>query len=92
MLYKVMGKGHLVNFKMEGETRDALHVAAKLRGLTVSALLHSFAVQVIRDERERNPRAFDDLVAALRAKTSKAPRRIIKQKRRSGNASQDKDH
>jgi len=82
MLYNVMTKEYLVNFKLEGEIRDELRVAAKLRGLNVSALLRSLATEVIRQERERNARAFAEALAILQGRTDppKGPRGSAKRR------------
>jgi hypothetical protein len=51
-------KDVLINLRINSRIRDEFRVAAGLRGASVSGLLHQFIVQTIREERERNPRAF----------------------------------
>jgi hypothetical protein len=48
----------LLNLKMELEVREEFHLAAALRGATVSSMVHQYAFQIIREERGRYPAAF----------------------------------
>jgi hypothetical protein len=51
-------KDVLINFRINRRIRDEFRVAASLRGASISGLLHQFIVHTIREEKERNPKAF----------------------------------
>lgn len=47
-----------INVRTTPQIKRDLEVAAELRGLTVSAVVNSAVVKVIREEKEREPAAF----------------------------------
>jgi hypothetical protein len=47
-----------INVKISPKLRTDFHTAARLRGATMSALLHQFVVKTVREEKEREPGAF----------------------------------
>lgn len=57
----------LLNLKLPRDLRDDFKVAAKLRGGSMSTLIHQFVVRVIREEKEKNPAAFADFVPEEKA-------------------------
>jgi hypothetical protein len=56
-----MGKEKLstINLKVPPRTHADFRIAAKLRGGTMSSLLHQYIVRIIREEKERDPEAFN---------------------------------
>lgn len=53
------------NMKLGRKTLEQFRLAAGLRGASMSGLVHMFMVKTIREEREVNPKAFDDLEKQL---------------------------
>ncbi len=51
-------KDTYIQFRVKDEIKEDLRIVAELRGLSVSALLHSMATRTIREEKEREPQAF----------------------------------
>lgn len=51
-----------INVKVPPLTHAEFRIAAKLRGGTMSSLLHQYMVKVIREEKEREPEAFKKLL------------------------------
>lgn len=56
----------LINIRLKPETREEFRISAELRGGTMSGLLHQFIVRTIREEKERDPKAFSKLEGTLR--------------------------
>lgn len=48
-----------INVRTTPQIKRNLEIAARLKGLTVSALVNSAVVKVIREEKEREPEAFN---------------------------------
>lgn len=48
----------LINLRIAESVRDGFKIVADLRGATLSGLIHQFIVKSIREEKERDPRAF----------------------------------
>lgn len=48
----------IINIKVPPQTHVDFRIAAKLRGATMSSLLHQHIVKIIREEKERDPAAF----------------------------------
>ena len=51
-------KDTYIQFRIREDVKNSLQKVAEMRGLTMSALLHSLAVKAIREEKEREPQAF----------------------------------
>ena len=51
----------LINIRLKPETREEFRIAAELRGASMSGLLHQFIVKTIREEKERDPEAFENI-------------------------------
>ena len=49
-----------INVRTTEEIKRDLEITARLRGITVSALVNSQVVKAIREEKEREPRAFQN--------------------------------
>jgi hypothetical protein len=47
-----------INVKISPKLRADFQTAARLRGATMSALIHQFIVKTVREERERDPGEF----------------------------------
>jgi antitoxin component of RelBE/YafQ-DinJ toxin-antitoxin module len=47
-----------LQIRIDEDTKADAKVAARLRGLSLSSLVHSLLVRVIREEKELSPRAF----------------------------------
>lgn len=56
MLY--MPKEMRINVRTTPQIKRELEIAARLRGITPSALVNSVVVKAIREEKEREPQAF----------------------------------
>ncbi len=54
----IMSSETRINVRTTPEIKRDLEVAARLKGMTVSALINSLAVKVIREEKEYDPSAF----------------------------------
>jgi hypothetical protein len=52
-------KEELLTVRMQARTHSEFKVVAELRGLSMSALVHSYAVKVIREEKDRDLAAFE---------------------------------
>ena len=68
-LYNVMTNGNkevLVNFRLRPDVRDEFKAVAELRGSTMSNILHQYAIKLIREERERDPKGFAKMVASVK--------------------------
>ncbi|MDQ3748040.1 MAG: hypothetical protein M3367_03330 [Acidobacteriota bacterium] len=63
-LYNVMtknNKGKLVNFRVSEELKTDFETAAKLRGGGLSNLIHLYLVEIVRVEKERNLKGFEEM-------------------------------
>ncbi|HEV2862883.1 MAG TPA: hypothetical protein VGX48_17840 [Pyrinomonadaceae bacterium] len=60
-------KGARINLKIHPALREEFQAAARLRGGTMSTLLHQYIVKVVREEKERDPQAFAETLTAIRA-------------------------
>lgn len=71
----IMSKETRINVRTTDEIKQSLEITAKLRGLTVSALVNSLVVKAIREEKEREPRAFQNSrgILATTIKVEPAP-------------------
>ena len=47
-----------LNLRIRAELKRDLRIAAELRGLKMSTLIHTLIVSVVREEKERDPKAF----------------------------------
>src|ERR1700742_2632166 len=47
-----------INVKLSKALREEFHIAAKLKGGTVSGLIHQFIVATVREEKKKEPQAF----------------------------------
>ncbi len=59
----VMVKEIRINVRTTEQIKRDLEITAELKGLTVSALVNSLAVKTIREEKDREPKAFENLPA-----------------------------
>lgn len=50
----------LMNVEIPKDLKEDFKIAAKLRGQSMSALLHQYMVKVIREEKDLRPAAFPD--------------------------------
>jgi hypothetical protein len=48
-----------LNLRLDPAVRDQFAIAAKLRGASMSGLLHQFIVRTIREEKAEAPQAFN---------------------------------
>ncbi|MGA9996902.1 MAG: hypothetical protein WBP93_15900 [Pyrinomonadaceae bacterium] len=55
---QIQNKEVLINIRLRSDIREEFRLAAELRGATMSGLLHQFIVRIIREEKERDPKAF----------------------------------
>ena len=51
-------KGDWLQIRISEQLKEDFRIAAELRGLTSSALVHSFIVKTVREEKEISPEAF----------------------------------
>lgn len=51
-------KRKLLTVKIDTDVLREFQIAAALRGLTMSSLVHQFVLKTIREEKEKAPRAF----------------------------------
>lgn len=58
-MQRLMSKEKLLTVRLTPDVHRDYKVAAKLRGASMSSLVHMFVVRTIRDERQDNPRAFE---------------------------------
>jgi hypothetical protein len=58
MLRIVANKERLLTVRMAPQVLADFKLAVKLKGATMSALVHMYAFEIIREQRERNPEAF----------------------------------
>lgn len=77
-LYVVSTKKGLITVRIAQPDLAAFKTAAKLRGSTMSGLVHQFVYRVIREEKTENPAAFEmkpkhkaPVVAAFSGKPTK---------------------
>lgn len=66
-----MSKTVLLNLHVSENVRNDFKVVARLRGLTMSALINQFMVRLIREEKEYNPQAFPDYEQRQRSAAAK---------------------
>jgi len=52
-------KKAILNLRLDPKTRDQFAIAAKLRGASMSGLLHQFIIRTIREERQAFPAEFE---------------------------------
>lgn len=71
MLVAMPEKKAILNLRLDPETRNQFAIAAKLRGASMSGLLHQFIVRTIREEKAEAPQAFKG-----RSKTDEINRRL----------------
>lgn len=55
----VSAKVKMINVRLTPEVHDAFKIACELRGVSMSSFLHQTVVKAIREEKEREPQAFD---------------------------------
>lgn len=67
----VMAKEIRINVRTTEQIKQDLEIAAELKGLTVSALVNSLVVKTIREEKDREPKAFENIPAKPQPKVSK---------------------
>lgn len=53
-------KSSFLQIRIREDLKDELKIAAELRGLTVSGLLHSLISRAVSESRRENPAAFPD--------------------------------
>lgn len=58
-MFSVMSKTKMINVRLTDQTHEDFRIAAELRGASMSSLLHQFVVRTIREEKEREPKAFE---------------------------------
>lgn len=58
MLTLVADKKAILNLRLDPGVREEFAIAAKLRGASMSGLLHQFIVRTIREEKAEMPQAF----------------------------------
>lgn len=51
-------KVKMINVRLKPNTHDEFKIACELRGGSMSSIMHQFIVRTIREEKEREPRAF----------------------------------
>ena len=82
-LYNVMtndSKTKLVNFRVSEELKTDFEVAAKLRGAGLSNLIHQYLVKVVREEKERDLKAFENMKQRLSSQQSEPKGKLRKSK------------
>lgn len=71
-------KVKMINVRLKPETHDEFKIACELRGGSMSSIMHQFIVRTIREEKERDPRAFiiepPSRTLAARTQSSSRPR------------------
>lgn len=58
-MLKIVNKEKMVNVRLTENVHEDFKTVATLRGASMSSLLHQFIVKAIREEKEREPRAFE---------------------------------
>lgn len=58
MMMKKTAPEYRINVRTTEQIKRDLEVVARLRGMKVSALINSLAMEAIREEKERDPKAF----------------------------------
>lgn len=58
MLCEMAEKKAILNLRLDPIVRDNFAIAAKLRGASMSGLIHQFIVRTIREEKEASPHEF----------------------------------
>jgi antitoxin component of RelBE/YafQ-DinJ toxin-antitoxin module len=58
MLAAMAEKKAILNLRLDPKVRDEFATAAKLRGASMSGLIHQFIVKTIREEKAEAPQAF----------------------------------
>lgn len=58
MLVPMPEKKAILNLRLDPLVRDQFAIAAKLRGASMSGLIHQFIVRTIREEKSDSPQAF----------------------------------
>lgn len=58
MLMGMVEKRVILNLRLSPEVRDQFAIASKLRGASMSGLIHQFIVRTIREEKELSPQSF----------------------------------
>jgi hypothetical protein len=58
MLIAMAEKKAILNLRLDPKVRDQFAVAAKLRGASMSGLIHQFIIRTIREEQAEMPEAF----------------------------------
>lgn len=53
-------KERMINVRLSSVVHDQFKIACRLRGGSMSSILHQFIVRTIREERELEPNAFRD--------------------------------
>lgn len=73
-----MGKEIRINVRTTAEIKRDFEIAAREKGHTVSSLVNSMAVKIIREEKTLNPKAFEDINGREIATSSKTKQKINK--------------
>ena len=84
MLELVANKERLLTVRLSPDVHEDYRVAARLRGNTMSGLVHMFIVRTIREEKTQSPSEFNRshaetarpvITARIRKSTAKAKRK-----------------
>lgn len=64
-MYELVKDEIRINVRTRPDIKRDLEITARLRGVNVSALVNQLVMQAIREERQREPRAFGILPAQV---------------------------
>ena len=78
-------KQKMLTVKVAAPVLQDFKIAAELKGGTMSAIVHMFVVHTIREQKERNPEAFEKA-----RKTSRTSRPLVRLKGDKGKAKKRK--
>lgn len=74
----LMVKTKLITVRLKEETHEEFKIAAELKGLTMSGLLHQFIVRTIREEKDTSPQSFTKLTRTPEPRPTNKARKTIK--------------
>ena len=60
-------KGDYIQFRISDDLKADAKIAARLRGLSISALITSYLVRVVREEKDRSPHEFPRRIKGVRS-------------------------
>lgn len=78
----VVSKETRINVRTTQEIKDDLEIVSRLRGIKVSSIVNGAMREIIRQEKEREPQAFQPVIKYRPAETTRGDVDLSQEKRK----------